>query len=240
MNAQDLYHECAKCVGINYPNGMCAIPERAPVEGCGFFPVASGSFHNGSLTENIQRKLMFVGQDWGGVKGVMSLAKDPNADMKSATARNLHALLEAAGIPLKECFFTNALFGVRSAGKKITGPSPGWKDKKFCQRCENALRIQIQKIQPKAIVSLGRDAPDLLVEIVEKCRPWKSAKSFVQIDTDGYALIDLDPAEHDLKAAAILLHPSYRHIHARHRKFTGKNGNAAEIGMLNALWEKVK
>lgn len=182
---------------------------------------------------------MFVGQDWGGVANLDELKANKDADMKSATARNLRTLLEAAGIRLEECFFTNALFGIRSEGEKITGRSPGWKHKRFRQQCEEALIIQIEKIEPKAIVCLGRDAPDLLVQIVEKCRPWKTAKNFVKIDANGFALILLNPPVHRLIAAAILLHPSYRHANAKHRIFEKTTGHDAEVNILKALWKVI-
>jgi hypothetical protein len=44
---------------------MRGIKPPAPIEGLGFFPVTSGSFHSSALAAPLNRRVMFVGQDFG-------------------------------------------------------------------------------------------------------------------------------------------------------------------------------
>jgi hypothetical protein len=70
----------------------------------------------------------------------MRCRKVPDTDIKSGTGLVLHQLIQKSEIPLKECFFTNALFGVR-VGKTNIGRSPGWNSQDFLIRCADALRL---------------------------------------------------------------------------------------------------
>jgi hypothetical protein len=119
----------------------------------------------------------------------MRCRKKPNADIQSGTGLVLHRLIPRSEIPIKECFFTNVLFGVR-LGKINTGRSPGWNSQDFLKRCTNALRLQIDVIQPCAIICLGRAAPKLLVRIFDQCQLW-IGKTYKDIDESGQQLITL-------------------------------------------------
>ena len=133
MIAEELYNECSKEAG-NFPPGTRGLPPNYPVAGRGFFPVTSGSFHDGCLTTEIfGRKILFVGQDWGCEANLGALIKNRDADIASGTGRILLDLLNEAEIPLEACFFTNALFGVRT-GRTNTGHSDGWKNAAFVQK----------------------------------------------------------------------------------------------------------
>ena len=240
MNVADLYAACTKLMGAHYPTGMVAVPAPSPRTGRGFFPVVSGSFFNATPRSEVRRKLMFVGQDWGTVRNVAALAKNPHADVEKGTGKKLGALLAESGIAVEECFFTNALFGVRT-GTTNTGRSPGWKDSGFVDRCTDALRLQISTIRPRAVVCLGRDAPDLLVRIFPECQVWRAAPTFAAIDSEGCGLLTVTPKPKDsVVAAAILVHPSYRHINARHRRFGETCGHSAEVRLLRILSAQVK
>lgn len=237
--AQQLFNQCAGQIE-SYPLGTCALADGYPKAVRGFFPVASGSFHNGCIDTPIAtRKVMFVGQDWGSEANRKALEDDPNSDIESGTGLILLKLLteEGIGIQLKDCFFTNALFGVRTETKN-TGPSPGWKDTKFVNQCASALRIQIELIQPKAIVCLGRDAPWLLAKLYSECKVWQSPGGFVEIDQCGHSVLRL-AARPGPSVAAILLHPSYRKPNEALRSFQGSTCHEAEVKILAAVWEHV-
>lgn len=242
MNAVTLYENCVRRVGTSYPNNTCAVPSPAPISGCGFFPVASGSFHSADIQADIgHRKLLFIGQDWGTFADFERLRQhpNPNIDIAESTGRALEKLLERAFIPLKECFFTNALFGLRASGSN-TGLSPGWSDTHFVARCTDALRFQIQTIQPKAIVCLGRAAPELLKRIIPACEEfWVEPETFQAIDAAGGALISGAALEDGVVDLAILVHPSYRLRNVKFRSFGEVKGDNAEVQILKEIWAGV-
>ena len=113
MNVQQLYSQCAKLIGDSFPDGMRGMDQPAPIKGLGFFPVTSGSFHSSALDAPLNRRVMFVGQDFGSEAYVIRCRKAPDVDIRSGTGLVLHQLIQESEIPLKECVFTNALFGVR-------------------------------------------------------------------------------------------------------------------------------
>lgn len=238
MTSSELFVNCAGIIGTSYPSGMAPVPYPLPIAGRGFFPVTSGSFHDGSIHSQVRRKILFVGQDWGCIGALADLEKNADADIGGTTGRHLSALIGRSGIPLEECFFTNALFGVRTGNTNV-GRNAAWKEKDFCQACKEALILQIKEIKPSVIVSLGRDAPRLLGALFKECLPWIS-NSFRRIDSDGHAKIELPPNDLGLVRAAILVHPSYREVNKRWRTFKGAEGDHAEIAILKELWRDIQ
>lgn len=233
MTTQLLFDKCAETVKA-YPSDMCALSIGNPVAGRGFFPVATGSSQDGRTDIPLTpRKLMFVGQDWGAHDSFKSLKENLDADMYSGTAARLASLLKEAGIPIEECFFTNALFGVRE-GKTNTGRSPGWKDEAFVTASAEALKLQIKAIQPKAMICLGRDAPCLLALLIPERKAWSPFITFKAIDEGNHGVLSLASNSGPMDAA-ILTHPSYRHINARQRYFRGLRGHAAEVQLLKSV-----
>ena len=165
------------------------------------------------------------------------MGKDKDADIKTGTGKNLLDLLDEAKIPLEECFFTNALWGVRT-GKTNTGASPGWKDPAFVGSCAAALKLEIEVVRPRGLVCLGRDAPGLLKDLVSECDPWTTKKSFKNIDQAGLGVIDVISLA-GVDVAAILLHPSFRRVNLKHRSYGGVVKDQAELKILTDVWAKV-
>jgi len=237
VNVQQLYSQCAKLIGDSFPDGMRGIDPPVPIKGLGFFPVTSGSFHSSALDAPLNRRVMFVGQDFGCEAYVMRCRKVPDVDIKSGTGLVLHHLIRETGILIEECFFTNALFGVR-VGKINTGRSPGWNSHDFLKRCADALRLQIDVVQPRAIICLGLAAADLLVRIFDACQPW-IAKTFKEIDQSGEQLITMGRRVGSVSTLAILVHPSFRRLNVQSRHFRNAEGSTAEIELLAATWATV-
>jgi uracil-DNA glycosylase len=173
---------------------------------------------------------MFVGQDWGDVSSLAALTEDSDSDMKAPTARELVTLLEDVGLPLRQCFFTNALFGAHQTGSDV-GRSPGWSSPAFVERCADALWLQIQHIQPRVMVCLGQEVPRLLVHIFPGCAAWIGLP-FTTIDSRGDALLRLTPPIGPVRRLVILLHPCYRKPNLHLRSYKGQSGHAAEVQLL--------
>jgi uracil DNA glycosylase superfamily protein len=237
VTVQQLYSQCAKLIGDSFPDGMRGIEPPVPIKGLGFFPVTSGSFHSSALDAPLNRRVMFVGQDFGCEAYVMRCRKVPDADIKSGTGLVLYQLIQKSEIPIKECFFTNALFGVR-LGKINTGRSPGWSSQDFLRRCADALRLQIDAVQPCAIICLGRAAPELLVRIFGACQPWIE-KTFKQIDQSGQQLITMARPVGSVSSFTILVHPSFRRVNVQSRRFRKAKGSKAESELLAATWATI-
>jgi hypothetical protein len=237
MTIQDLFNYCCGLV-THYPKGTCKLELGYPIAGRGFFPAVSGSFHSASLTTQVKpRKMLFVGQDWGCEDNLVLLTSYEDSDIKSGTGKILLELLDEAKLPLQECFFTNALFGVRS-GKTNTGLSPGWNHPKFVGQCAKALLAQIETLRPSGIVCLGLHAPKLLAHLMPECNAWKSAKSFSAIDNANNAVLRIQSLP-GVKVAAILLHPSFRRSNLKHRSYRGLHAHQAELKMLADVWSQV-
>lgn len=241
LTAQQLFDKCAEIIKDvpeaveAYPAGMTELPDNFLVAGRGFFPVASGSFHDGSINSPIgPRKIMFIGQDWGAKESLGELTDKVDGDLASRTCKELIGMLLAAAIPLEECFFTNALFGVR-IGKKSTGRSPGWKSPSFVGQCAKALQLQMKTTQPKTIVCLGLDAPQLFATLFPECKVWHAASGFKEIDGAEHGTLKL-ASNSGPTMAAILLHPSFRAVNARYRNCDSKPGLCVEAQILREIW----
>ena len=238
MTASELFGWCAARMGEGYPEGMLPFPGDAPRVGRGFFPGVSGSFHDPLPAVILRRKVMFVGQDWGCEADIPPLDLDPDADVNHGTGLRLRRLIQEAGLRLEECFFTNALFGLRK-GDRNTGPAPGWKDTAYVLRCKEALEIQIREIRPEVIICLGREAPALLAMLLPECDKWHTAGKFSAIDKAGNSLLRLGSRPLGIRMAAILVHPSYRHVNVKWRSYGPHQGHAAELEILKTVRDAV-
>jgi uracil-DNA glycosylase len=103
------------------------------------------------------------------------------------------------------------------------------------KRCTDALRLQIDVVQPCAIICLGLAAPELLVRIFDACRPWIE-KTFKEIDQSGQQLITLAHRVGSVSTLTILVHPSFGRVNVQSRRFRNAKGSKAEIELLAATW----
>lgn len=87
--------------------------------------------------------------------GGLSPGEPPRGRMP--TWVRLYAIMERAGFDRQEMFFTNIYVGLM-AGSIPRGPFAGASDPSFRAWCDAFLDEQIQLMQPRAIVTLGRKA----------------------------------------------------------------------------------
>jgi hypothetical protein len=76
--------------------------------------------------------------------------------------KRLLPVLDRAGIPRSEAFFTNAYVGLVK-GDDPSVEHPGRKDKSFCRWCAGFLSEQIRVMQPCLVVAFGRRSEEALV-----------------------------------------------------------------------------
>ena len=160
--------------------------------------------------------IMVLGQDWGNEKGLEKAIKEKEGDeIKNPTWRNLFAFLDELDIKRNECFYTNAIMGVRKGDKKPIGKSPAFKDKKFIKECQDFFLYQIELQKPKSIFVLGLRVAEFLSETSDKLEDWKNIKNFKSIDklqdgSIGSIKKNIKFKNGIVSNLVLLLHPSFR------------------------------
>jgi hypothetical protein len=129
------------------------------IEGTACFPGGTGLWRGdvyaGALPLHFpERPILFIGHNFDSISA-HARAKENKGEVKSVFWNNLKGFLKDAGnLDPAECFFTNALMGLKS--DKPDGTMPGCTG--YQEQCQTFLLRQIEVVAPKAIVTLGRDA----------------------------------------------------------------------------------
>lgn len=214
--------------------GMIKIKE--PMDGVGFFPAFRG-VNDG--TADISRKdFIVLGQDQDNLKGYEKNKANKHEE-NSATWRNMDKLFGRVKISMDDCFFTNAIMGLRDT-KKSTGKSPGYRKPEFTQACLEILEDTIKLVKPKAIICLGIwPARFLGMASGDIAKKLICLDSYQEIDAHNCALIKgarIDRFTDFKTNVAIIVHPSYRGVNAKKRSFKRiKNHERAEVEILKEL-----
>lgn len=173
---------------------------------------------------------MVLGHDFHSEHGYRKSLKAGSESAQLPTWRNLLALMSDAGIDKGETFFTNAFMGLRQ-GPATTGPFPGRNDEAFVARCQRFLRAQLATQRPRLILTLGRWVPRLLAPLSADLDSWSNANTFAEIDVAPvHKGVRFPSAVRSVVVA--LVHPSFRHLAVRHRRYKRLQGDRAELAML--------
>jgi hypothetical protein len=134
---QSLFNKIEK---LSYPGSMRMA--KGEIEGLAFFPGGKGTFSNGNTVSD--KDIMILGQDFDCETNFAISKKNKKEDInKNPTWRNLLAILKEVDISPDNCFFTNAILGVRK-GSLGTGKSPAFRDPNFIKDCQNFFLNQIE------------------------------------------------------------------------------------------------
>jgi uracil-DNA glycosylase len=225
---------------ITYPKDETMVNPKKRIEGMAFFPGGSGMAGPDQVIRN--KRIMILGQDQDNETGYEKSLKKRD-ETYSPTWTNLDKLLGEAGIKMEQCFFTNFLMGVRKSGRN-TGPSPGLSDSNFLEACSEMLEEQLRKQRPAAILCLG-DIPVRLLGLVSRRMLLATigAQSIKDMDArKSQLLLDVVfDAVPDLRAdVCILVHPSFRWLNVRRRRFENHRGESAELAMLKKITERLE
>lgn len=218
---------------LAYPPTMRAV--RGEIAGVAFFPGGNGTFDNS--TSLAGKPVMILGQDFDTEANFDAAKRNKGESLTgNATWRNLLKLLQEADISPEACFFTNAIMGVRKAGKN-TGKSPGFKDPAFLQECRRFFLEQLVLQQPQLVLALGLQVAAFLAPLAPELANWEKHKSLTDIDTHDSPLKANVTFLNGVRPTVLLLtHPSYRPVNVQRRRFKELCGPKAELAMLNSAW----
>lgn len=219
-----------------YPNGVEAVPRE--LRRTGFFAGNSGVRLRSELDPHLPdmpngRKYMIVGQDWYSRAGYdLQAQKTSWHEDDDQTWRNLKPLLMQSGISLDDCFFTNFYMGLRSGDAKVIGPFPGSRCQTFVGLCRTFFMYQIETMQPRVVIALGKEVFRPLGEVCDDLNVWRKAHAFSLLDEIGPIKdAKLVRVPHPVTFVGCV-HPCLRNPNVHRRKFGGLNGHSAEVAML--------
>ncbi|MEP6717174.1 MAG: uracil-DNA glycosylase family protein [Terriglobia bacterium] len=135
------------------------------IPGTAFFPGGAGLWRGsqsfGSMPEHFpESAIMFVGHNFDSGRA-HDVSKERGGEAQSVFWRNLLAYLSHAGVDPAQCFFSNALMGLKPGSALGPMPTtPGYRDE-----CQAFLNEQIRIVKPSLVVALGGDASDRLMKL---------------------------------------------------------------------------
>ena len=135
------------------------------INGTAFFPGGTGLWRGpepfGNLPEYFpDSPVMFVGHNFDSVRAYMAAMKN-GGEGCSPFWKNLLGYLDLSNTRPSDCFFTNALMGLKPGSALGDMPSVhGYEDE-----CEAFLALQIDIVQPSLVVALGGKARKRLAKL---------------------------------------------------------------------------
>ncbi len=130
-------------------------------------------------------------------------------------------------------FFTNAILGIRRKGNKSTGKSPAFKDSTFIKYCQRFLLKQIELQKPQIIIVLGKYVAEFLAPLNDKLKIWNKIENYEKLDNNKEQVIkDVRFTDAVTTNLVLIVHPSYRKVNVKWRKFLNFKGEPAEIEMI--------
>lgn len=214
---------------LHYPDTMQMI--AGEISGLAFFPGGRGTYNNDETLRD--KDIMLLGQDFDTEENFEKARAAGQEDKKkNATWRNLLALLKETNVDPRNCFFTNAIMGVRKEGKG-TGKSPAFKDKEFIEECRELFLKQLKVQRPKAVFVLGLQVIKFLAGTSAELASWEKVKNFKSFD-DGGNQVKRDVKFNNgvIANIVVLTHPSLRNVNVRFRSYQGLSGHEAELKMV--------
>ena len=159
----------------------------APTEriaGTSFFPGGDGLW-NPTLAFP-ERPVMIVGHNFDGLAAYRASVERGCEDLSSPTWKQLQAWFDQLPLSLDQCFFTNALMGIKvgSATGAIRAPRP------YRSQCRAFLLQQIEIVRPRLIVTLGSHVLAILRPLSSELQThWRSGNSLAALDRADAAIV---------------------------------------------------
>ncbi len=215
------------------------------IKGFSFFPGGKGTYYDSEESPDKSEKIsdkeyMILGHDWGTLSYYNKDMNKPESkkDPTDPTCRNLKNLLEQVNIKPENCFFTNAILGVRK-DIKITAKPPAFEkeNEEFLRYCRDFFKKQVSIQRPKVIFVLGRYPAKFLAPILaplnDKTKVWGKFPNFKTIDEQGAQVIkNVEILPNLFVNFVLLVHPSWSHVTSKGRTYKTYQGPKAEIEMI--------
>jgi uracil-DNA glycosylase len=174
----------------------------------GFFPGVGGFFHGHS---NPKKRFLFFGTDFGPLTYQQGLRSTGGEPENVVTLRQLRNIVSQAGLPLSDCFLTNAVLCMRR-GESATDTFPIWRQyPDYVAACAQWHRRQIAEHKPVAIVLMGLPQLTHFGKLLfsELGSHWAGLKSMSSVYRDGKEVFRCPDGTNVL----LMLHPSFWHAH---------------------------
>jgi hypothetical protein len=181
--------------------------------------------------------IMCLGHNWGVPSDWDDTLRNGAAVLKTnSTCRATLGLFARCDVPPRDVFLTNFFVHLMDAESPV-GPFRGTGDAEYEKWTRMVFAAQIEAMRPRAVFVLGMHVPPLLAPMAAEFRAWARHRTLACLDTAGAAFVPRvtlsgDGWSHTF-AASVLTHPSYRHINAKHRRYKGLVGDAAEMAMIH-------
>jgi len=179
---------------------------------------------------------MCLGHNWGIPSDWEDTRRSGAAVLKTnATCRATLSLFARCDVPSSDIFLTNFFVHLMDAESPI-GRFHGTGDGNYEAWTRLVCAAQIEAMRPRAVFVLGMHVPPLLAAMAPEFGPWGRHRTLAALDVADAALVQGvtlsgNGWSHTF-AAAVLTHPSYRHINAKHRRYRGLVGDAAEVAII--------
>ncbi len=208
---------------------------KCGIKGKAFFPGGRGIYDDDNDYSLSNKSVMILGQDFDTKKNY-EVSKNKGNE-KNPTWEGLRKLLLKTPIKLNDCFYTNAIMGVRNTNRN-TGKSPAFKDKEYIEKCQEFFLYQLEIQKPVKILVLGLRTAEFLSKTSLQLESWKSIASFKSIDEKNDQIRKDILFKNNIKSDLVLLmHPSARKYNLDSRKYGDVEGMDAQIKMINELYE---
>ncbi len=225
----------------SYPPGVLRVPKVIP--GTAFFPGGYGLWGTEAgkpLPPMPKGGVMVLGHNFASEEGFSSSFAHLGENLKGPTWRPLLLLLELAGIPKERCFFTNFYMGLIQ-GSNALGRFPGARGADFVRRCQKFLILQITIVQPKLLLTLGKEILKAVAALSPDLKSWSAAENLEMLDQQNNAFVypaTFANVPHSVAVVA-LTHPALRHLNIGRRRYKSLVGNEAERAMIKDALGKV-
>ncbi len=246
----ELLKKMDECVR-RYPSDVPRIPSGPPedrIAGTAFFPGGKGLYleDRNPLTADFPfGGVMVLGHNFDSETNFKKSVKRGLEESNKGTWGALKDMLSEAGVPMKQCFFTNAFMGLCKGAK--SGDYRGRDRRGFRRSCLGFLKEQIEIQKPRLIMTLGLHVPPLLERASPDCLgAWKGVCRGVHCDPELHLQeIDAKPMVLDARfrlrdglthqaVVVPLAHPSDGRNTRKRRPIGFSDGIFGEVELIRA------
>ncbi|GAA3963169.1 uracil-DNA glycosylase family protein [Mucilaginibacter dorajii] len=206
---------------------------QCEISGVGFFPGARGLWRKDDMQIS-NKPIMILGHDFGAERDYNLSIIRGNENMTALTWKNLCKMLSFYGIEKEECFFTNAIMGVRREGSAI-GKSPAFDYPEYLSDCKSFLIKQIEIQKPKLILVLGLHLLGFMATVSVELSAISKIKSYKKLDQEklsAFESISFVGVDGFKTNVVFLTHPTYRHLNIGNRRFGDFKSEQAELELI--------